>query len=86
MSKIGEKYNKSAAQVLIRWSLQRGHVVLPKSGNKGRIEQNADVFDFELSEDDVNILDHLNDNYVSGEFLFNVVRNYFWCFGCFLDI
>ncbi|KAG0336869.1 hypothetical protein BG000_006063 [Podila horticola] len=66
VSKIGEKYNKSAAQVLIRWSLQRGHVVLPKSGNKGRIEQNADVFDFELSEDDVNILDHLNDNYVSG--------------------
>ncbi|KAG0359666.1 hypothetical protein BG005_000384 [Podila minutissima] len=59
-------YNKSAAQVLIRWSLQRGHVVLPKSIHKERIEQNADVYDFELSEEDVKILDHLNDNFVSG--------------------
>ncbi|KAF9303296.1 hypothetical protein BGZ74_004027 [Mortierella antarctica] len=64
--KIGEQYNKSAAQVLIRWSLQRGHVVLPKSIHKERIEQNADVYDFELSEEDVKILDHLNDNFVSG--------------------
>ncbi|KAG0031177.1 hypothetical protein BGZ81_001670 [Podila clonocystis] len=60
--KIGEQYNKSVAQVLIRWSLQHGYVVLPKSINKGHIEQNADVFDFELSEEDIKTLDHLNDN------------------------
>ena len=60
--KTGEKYNKSAAQVLIRWSLQHGNVVLPKSSNKERIAQNADVYDFELSEEDMRILDRLNDN------------------------
>ncbi|KAF9402924.1 hypothetical protein BGZ94_004783, partial [Podila epigama] len=62
---IGEQYSKSSAQVLIRWSLQKGNIVLPKSAHKERIEQNADVYDFELSEADINILDHLNDNFVS---------------------
>ncbi|KAG0337532.1 hypothetical protein BG004_007607 [Podila humilis] len=61
LAKIGEKYNKSPAQVLIRWSLQHGNIVLPKSSNKERIEQNADVYNFELADEDVNILDHLND-------------------------
>ncbi|KAF8934832.1 hypothetical protein CPC16_002026 [Podila verticillata] len=70
--KVGEKYNKSAAQVLIRWSLQHGNVVIPKSSDKERIVQNADVFNFELSEDDMRILDNLNDNYVSDYHLFTV--------------
>ena len=46
--KIAKRYKKTAAQVLIRWSLQRGCVVLPKSTNKKRIQENADVFDFAL--------------------------------------
>ena len=54
LSKIGEKYNKTAAQVALRWNLDRGVVVLPKSVNKARIEANIDIFDFELTDQDMN--------------------------------
>lgn len=64
--KIAAKYSKSPAQVLIRWSLQKGYIVIPKSANKGRIEQNADVFDFDLADGDMNVLDSLNENFVTG--------------------
>lgn len=60
--KIAEKYTKSAAQVLIRWSLQRGFVPLPKSDTASRIKQNSEVFDFELSEDDMQKINALNEN------------------------
>lgn len=51
---IGEKYNKSVAQVILRWLFQRGIVPLAKTVNKERMLQNIDVFNFELSEDDMN--------------------------------
>lgn len=51
--KIGEKYGKNAAQVMLRWELQRGIVVIPKSVHKDRMEQNFNVFDFELSDEDM---------------------------------
>ena len=53
LSKIGEKYGKSAAQAALRWNIQRGVVVIPKSVHKARMEQNFDVWDFTLSEDDM---------------------------------
>lgn len=53
LTKIGEKYGKSAAQVALRWNVQRGVVVIPKSVHKDRIEQNMDIWDFELSADDM---------------------------------
>lgn len=56
--KIAKKYNKSPAQVLIRWSLQQGFNVLPKSENKKRLTQNLDVFDFELLDQDLAELTH----------------------------
>ncbi|WP_439818664.1 aldo/keto reductase [Weissella paramesenteroides] len=56
---IAEKYGKSAAQVLIRWSLQHGFLPLPKSTHAERISQNADVFDFELTDAEVAALDQL---------------------------
>ena len=50
---IGKKYGKTSAQVILRWELQRGIVVIPKSTHIERMEQNFDVFDFELSPDDM---------------------------------
>ncbi|CUN87267.1 aldo/keto reductase [Clostridium disporicum] len=51
---IGDKYNKSVAQVILRWLLQRGIVPLSKTVNKERMLQNIDIFNFELNEDDMN--------------------------------
>lgn len=53
---IAKKMNKSTGQILIRWGLQRGYVVLPKSSNPDRLKQNLDVFDWELSSEDFEAL------------------------------
>ncbi|HZG13360.1 MAG TPA: aldo/keto reductase [Kurthia gibsonii] len=58
--KLGEKYGKSAAQVIIRWHLQHDLIVIPKSVKEVRIQQNADVFDFELTLEDMQAIDMLN--------------------------
>ncbi len=60
LSKIGEKYGKSAAQVALRWNVQRGVVVIPKSVHKDRMEQNIDIWDFELSGEDMAEIDALD--------------------------
>lgn len=57
---IGEKYQKTAGQVSLRWAIQRGFVPLPKSQSLERIRENFDVFDFELSEADMEIIKELN--------------------------
>lgn len=56
MQTLAEKYGKSIAQICIRWSLQRGYLPLPKSVTPARIKENAEVFDFELSADDVELI------------------------------
>lgn len=66
LGRIGRPYGKTAAQVLIRWAIDKGFVVLPKSTNTYRIAQNGDVFDFELSGDDLSRLDDLDENLVTG--------------------
>lgn len=53
LTAIGAKYGKSAAQVVLRWNVQRGVVVIPKSVHKDRMEQNMDIWDFALSEEDM---------------------------------
>ena len=53
LTKIGEKYGKSAAQVALRWNVQRGVIVIPKSVHKERMEQNIDIWDFQLSDEDM---------------------------------
>lgn len=72
---IGNKYGKSAAQVALRWNVQRGVVVIPKSIHKERMEQNIDIWDFELEQEDMDriaeldmghseIVDHSNPAFV----------------------
>lgn len=53
LTKIGEKYGKGAGQVALRWNMQRGVVVIPKSTHRERMEQNIDVFDFSLTDDEM---------------------------------
>lgn len=53
LSEIGRKYGKSAAQVALRWNVQRGVTVIPKSVHKERMEQNLDIWDFQLSGEDM---------------------------------
>ena len=53
LTAIGQKYGKTAAQVALRWNIQRGVVVIPKSVHKDRIEQNLAVWDFELTDEDM---------------------------------
>lgn len=53
LKSIGEKYGKTTAQVMLRWNIQRGVIVLPKSTHKERMIQNMDVFDFCLTEEDM---------------------------------
>ena len=61
LSRIAKEMKKSAAQVMIRWALQRGHTVIPKSVSPVRIEENANVFDFNLNNEQMNILDGLEE-------------------------
>ena len=53
LASIGAKYNKTAAQVALRWLTQRGIVAIPKSSHKERMAQNIDIFDFKLTDDDM---------------------------------
>lgn len=62
LAEIGKKYGKSVAQVILRWHVQNDIIVIPKSTNPERIRENADIFDFELSAEDMEKIDALNEN------------------------
>ena len=57
---IGKKYNKTIAQVILRWLTQRGVVAIPKSVRKERMEENFNIFDFELSVEDMQAIKALD--------------------------
>ena len=60
LSSIGKKYNKSIAQVVLRWLTQRGIVAIPKSVRKERIEENVNIFDFRLSDEEMQSIQTLD--------------------------
>ena len=82
LAAIGAKYNKTAAQVALRWLTQRGIVAIPKSTHKERMAQNFDIFDFTLSEDDMSQIATLNQqdtgfiNFGDPQFVKYLIENY----------
>lgn len=67
LSAIAAKHNKSTAQVILRWDVQNGVITIPKSTKEHRIIQNADIFDFELTSDEMQEIDALNQNHRVGQ-------------------
>ncbi len=63
VTQVASKYKKSNAQLLIRWALQKGLVVIPKSVNPMRIIENGNVFDFEISNEDMLLMESWNENF-----------------------
>ena len=61
LTSIAQAHGKSPAQVAIRWSIQLGNVVIPRSANPERIKENIDVFDFELTEDEMSAINGLDE-------------------------
>jgi 2,5-diketo-D-gluconate reductase A len=60
IARIARSHDRTPAQVILRWHLQHGHVVFPKSSTRARVEENFDVFGFRLSDEDLADIDHLN--------------------------
>lgn len=61
MISLSEKYNKTIAQVVLKWHVQRNIIPIPKSSNEGRIKENLDIFDFEISVEDMKAINSLNE-------------------------
>ncbi|XP_031621586.1 1,5-anhydro-D-fructose reductase-like isoform X2 [Contarinia nasturtii] len=60
---LAKKYNKTPAQIILRYTIQNGAIVIPKSTNKNRMKENFNIFDFELSNSDMQFMHQLNNNY-----------------------
>lgn len=66
LNTIGQKYGKTVAQIILRWDLQLGVITIPKSVTESRIVENADIFDFELTAEDMQAINALNKNLRTG--------------------
>lgn len=62
VKELADKYHKNPGQIMLRYTYQNGVVAIPKSTNKERLRGNIDIFDFSLSEEDIQFLDSFNDN------------------------
>lgn len=66
LKEIGEKYNKSSAQVVLRWNIQKGVVAIPKSSNGSRQAENFDIFNFRLTDEEIRLIDSLDKDHRTG--------------------
>lgn len=66
LMELAARYQKTVAQIILRWNLQSGIVTIPKSVREERIIENADIFDFELSKEDMSMIDSMNRNHRNG--------------------
>lgn len=66
LTTIGDKHRKTPAQILLRWCIEKGYICIPKSSRLSRVEENASIFDFNLSQDDMNVLDGLEEGFRTG--------------------
>jgi diketogulonate reductase-like aldo/keto reductase len=62
LTQLAEKYNKTVAQIILRWDIQQKVVTIPKSVNADRIKENAQIFDFELTEEEMEQIAAMNEN------------------------
>lgn len=62
IKELASKYNKTSAQIILRWQLQAGYIVIPGSSNSNHIAENYNIFDFELSSEDMKMITNLNKN------------------------
>lgn len=61
--KLANKYQKTVPQIILRWDIQSGLLTVPKSGNRKRIQENIDIFDFELTQEEMYKIEHINEDY-----------------------
>lgn len=73
LTAIGKKHGKSAAQVILRWHIQRGVAVIPKTVHKERMKENLDIWDFELSEWEMERISMLDIGHSE------IMDNHYWC-------
>ena len=71
--KLSKKYNKTPAQIILRWNIEHGISTIPKSSNKKRLKENFDIFDFSLSKEDIEWMDSFDEK-------FRVVEDPMWMF------
>ena len=60
IKKLGKKYKKTPAQIVLRWHIQRGNIIIPKSQKPERMKENFEILDFEMSEEEIKEIDGLN--------------------------
>jgi diketogulonate reductase-like aldo/keto reductase len=63
LQSLAQKYDKTSAQILLRWNIQHGVSTIPKSSNLIRLKENFDIFDFEITKEDMNFMNTFNENF-----------------------
>lgn len=66
INKLADKYDKSSAQIVLKWDVQTGVITIPKSSNEGRIKENINIFDFEMTNEDIAEISELNEDHRIG--------------------